>query len=84
MCWCLRVYWTVLQNLFVRFINNVGNAYYSGCCCSKKKKNYSEEEGTLNNLTEQPHVNDVDLSKANCSMVVSKYRVLVHYIYVYV
>ncbi|XP_017482924.1 PREDICTED: uncharacterized protein LOC108371828 [Rhagoletis zephyria] len=37
MCWCLRVYWTVLHNLFARFVTNVANSVYNNnlCrCCS--------------------------------------------------
>lgn len=37
MCWCARVYWTVLQNLFARFYNNLTEQQCS-CfpqrCCS--------------------------------------------------
>ncbi|XP_034488416.1 uncharacterized protein LOC117792394 [Drosophila innubila] len=37
MCWCARVYWTVLQNLFARFYNNLTEqpcSYYPQRCCS--------------------------------------------------
>ncbi|XP_067619769.1 uncharacterized protein [Eurosta solidaginis] len=34
MCWCLRVYWTVLHNLFTRFITNVINSVYNSDLCS--------------------------------------------------
>uniref|UniRef100_A0A1B0B1I4 SH2 domain-containing protein n=1 Tax=Glossina palpalis gambiensis TaxID=67801 RepID=A0A1B0B1I4_9MUSC len=40
MCWCLRVYWTVLYNLFIRFFNDIGdtlapnsNDCHNSCCC---------------------------------------------------
>ncbi|XP_053947445.1 uncharacterized protein LOC128856093 [Anastrepha ludens] len=41
MCWCLRVYWTVLHNLFARFVANVVNSVYKNdmcwcfSCCSR-------------------------------------------------
>ncbi|XP_062123856.1 uncharacterized protein LOC133837195 [Drosophila sulfurigaster albostrigata] len=39
MCWCARVYWTVLQNLFARFYNSLTEQQCDyvccgcGCCC---------------------------------------------------
>lgn len=38
MCWSLRVYWTVLHNLFARFFSNLANkcsanTSFQLCCC---------------------------------------------------
>ncbi|KAH8417564.1 hypothetical protein KR222_001926, partial [Zaprionus bogoriensis] len=32
MCWCARVYWTVLQNLFARFYNSLVERNCDACC----------------------------------------------------
>lgn len=32
MCWCARVYWTVLQNLFARFYNSLAERNCGACC----------------------------------------------------
>ncbi|XP_055907873.1 uncharacterized protein LOC129942817 [Eupeodes corollae] len=64
MCWCLRVYWTVLHNLFVRFLENLTNAYYSGFCCVKKRKPIGETKDNDDlspNFDDYIIVSDLDL-----------------------
>ncbi|XP_004534389.1 uncharacterized protein LOC101451543 isoform X1 [Ceratitis capitata] len=34
MCWCLRVYWTVLHNLFTRFVTNFVVSVYNSDLCA--------------------------------------------------
>ncbi|KAM8703903.1 hypothetical protein ACLKA7_008518 [Drosophila subpalustris] len=41
MCWCARVYWTVLQNLFARLYNNLTEQQCS--CCSSYRRQASDD-----------------------------------------
>ncbi|KAM7361428.1 uncharacterized protein ACRADG_011862 [Cochliomyia hominivorax] len=56
MCWSIRVYWTVLHNLFARFFSNLANTCSysdttrvccSRCCCNcyKQMRNLSDDDG---------------------------------------
>lgn len=35
MCWCLRVYWTVLHNLFTRFVTTFADSVYNSDLCAR-------------------------------------------------
>ncbi|XP_039970967.1 uncharacterized protein LOC120782658 [Bactrocera tryoni] len=35
MCWCLRVYWTVLHNLFTRFVTAFADSVYNSDLCAR-------------------------------------------------
>ncbi|EDW59272.1 uncharacterized protein [Drosophila virilis] len=45
MCWCARVYWTVLHNLFARFYNSLTERGYRQGCCACCCGGYSRQAG---------------------------------------
>ncbi|XP_017871748.1 PREDICTED: uncharacterized protein LOC108619588 [Drosophila arizonae] len=52
MCWCARVYWTVLQNLFARLFNsltdrNCASGYRRSCCvcCGSYRRQPGDSDG---------------------------------------
>ncbi|XP_023163553.1 uncharacterized protein LOC111594480 [Drosophila hydei] len=52
MCWCARVYWTVLQNLFARFYNSLTDrscaaGYPRSCCvcCGGYRRQPGDDDG---------------------------------------
>ncbi|XP_022211099.2 uncharacterized protein LOC111066653 [Drosophila obscura] len=52
-CWCARVYWTVLHNLFARLIGGIAEHH---CCCAGYQRQASDD----NDVDVEKRVSDTD------------------------
>lgn len=71
MCWCARVYWTVLQNLFARFYNSLAERNCVACCgqqrcyccCGGYRRQASDVDGDCD--ADSDSIKRVSVSNAN-------------------
>ncbi|KAI8119465.1 hypothetical protein FF38_02157 [Lucilia cuprina] len=92
MCWSIRVYWTVLHNLFIRFFSNiVCTCSYSDttriccscCCCGcckcykhQQMRNLSEDDGEYDPVENGLNLNSNELHQQQTSRIQHDYVIV--------